>query len=108
MKASQCHHFYCDMNFTQENLVIFIMVYLGLILLFSVSVRVRNWQPFKSRGLIMIFGLGIEIIEGFGSLIPYIFSVEFAYNYEIFFYVFVMTPLKTTGYFLIQAVFHFH
>jgi hypothetical protein len=78
----KCMPFTCPKSLRSVSIAYFVFDQAGLAVLIMLSFFASNWQPQKSRGIILIFGLFMEFLIAFVDVIPYLFSVEFAYKYE--------------------------
>jgi hypothetical protein len=86
------------------SLPFFILSQLSILVLIVLSVIARNWQPFKARGILLIWGLILHFLTNFGYLLSYIVSVENGYHYELLQFVILCFPIALLIRFLILIV----
>ena len=99
-----CNPFSCSKNLGSVYLFYYFIDQFGMLFLIFLSLISINWQPNKSRGILLIGSLIIELIRGLFDIIPYVATVEFAYRFENSLMMAISTPFQITIYILILIV----
>eukprot|EP01080_Neovahlkampfia_damariscottae_P002200 gene2200-2374_t len=100
-EAKTCEVFLCNLRISQMHFVYMMIDQTIVLALICIGILLRNSQPLKSRGFILIFGLIIQFFEGFQNLIPYFMTVEESYKYEYILQDVIFVTLRFSSYLLI-------
>eukprot|EP01080_Neovahlkampfia_damariscottae_P007988 gene7988-12453_t len=89
-----CNNLVCIPNLGNISGYYFTFELFMIISMIILSIIVRNWQPFKSRGIVLTFALLVDLVSIIFDSIPYIFSLEFSYLYETNILMTFIVPFK--------------
>eukprot|EP01080_Neovahlkampfia_damariscottae_P010572 gene10572-3091_t len=96
-----CQPYVCDNNLNIISLPYFVVSQISFFILIILSIIARNWQPFKSRGFILIWGLILQFIANFGYSLSYYATVQQGYHYELLQFTLLCFPLALLIRFLV-------
>eukprot|EP01080_Neovahlkampfia_damariscottae_P000806 gene806-9056_t len=89
-----CNPFICSRSIGTIYLSWFIFEQIIMIIFLISSIAARNWQPFKSRGIILSIGILADWLTGLIDIIPHVSTVEFAYAFESNLLLTLVVPFK--------------
>ena len=97
--VDKCRNYTCEMatRFKALPLISFQLVFAGILIILTFIGR--NWQPLKSRGSSMVLGLIYVSSYGIVDLLPILipgYTIEFSYDFDIYFYILLKLPIAIT------------